>query len=740
MSRDLIASVILDKGINRPFDYCIDNSLSGKIQPSMRVLVPLGKRVVKGTVIEVKNSSPFKNLKSICELLQDNETLSADLLKLAKWMQSYYASSSAQVLRSMLPSSVRKDKDLKLIKYIKPAFSKGQMIELCQDFRAKRGKWSLIIEHILVNIEGIERSDLLKLENVSPSSLATLIKKGVLLEVEAGPFEELLNHSYLQSQEKSLNQEQQKAYENIASGIRKGGFYPHLLFGITGSGKTEVFLQLIRRTLDEGKKIILLIPEISLTAQTIERIKSRFTQEKIAILHSRLNDSEKNSAWSAMKKGQIDIVVGARSALFSPMDNIGLIIVDEEHDTSYKQQDKSPCFNARDVAIVRAKLVGASVILASATPSVESYYNAQIGKYKLSTLTIRAGGAILPKVEIIDMGADRQRSNSLFSQELLQKIEKNTANGEQSILFLNRRGSYAQKICSGCHNCLECDHCSIPLTLHKRQNILTCHVCDAKHPNEERQCKKCGFSESFTYKGPGTEQVERTLKAILPNTRVLRLDRDTTQKKDAHERIFQEFRAGKADVLIGTQMLAKGLDFPKVTLVGILSADKGLHIPDFRSNETVFSLTTQVAGRAGRSVLPGHVIIQSFLPDHPVIVKATKGDYLSFYESEVQERKLFDYPPHSRLAKITFSGKDATKSEAYARQFHKQLKNMLEPGFELFSLKPCFRFKVKDQFRFDMLIKSKKIHTLNRFTTPLMTSTPKHTRVLVDVDPTNLFS
>lgn len=740
MSEENIASVILDKGLTRPLDYNIKLDQKNQAKFSSRVLVPLGKRIVKGTIIEIKNTSYFKNLKPIHEIISDDETQTRDLQKLANWMKDYYAAPASQVLKSMLPSSVRKDKDLKLIKQIKPALNKSEIINLCAEFRAKKVKWSIILEHMLEYFEGVEKKTLLDLKDVSLSSLNTLIKKGILLEIQVTPYETINSLEYLQSQDKTLNDEQKKAYDTIKNSITKNEFSAHLLFGVTGSGKTEVFLQLIKYTLEMGKNVILLIPEISLTAQTIERIKSRFVQQKIAILHSRLNDSEKNNAWSAMAKGQIDIVVGARSALFSPMKNIGLIIVDEEHDTSYKQNDKSPCYNARDVAIMRAKLCNATALLASATPSIESYYNALNGKYTLSTLAKRAGPAQLPDIQIIDMGADRQRSNALFSQELLQKIQENTGNGEQSILFLNRRGSYSQKICGNCHNCVECDHCSIPMTLHKREDLLTCHLCNHKQVNKNKHCKKCGFQESYTYKGPGTEQVERSLKAIMPDVRVLRLDRDTTQKKDSHEKIFQEFRAGKADVLIGTQMLAKGLDFPKVTLVGILSADRGLHIPDFRSNESVFSLTTQVAGRAGRSILKGCVIIQSFMPDHPVISMATRGDYLDFYNSEIKERELFAYPPYSRLAKITFTGKDQKKTENFAQSFHQNTKRILDADFQIYSLKPCFRHKIKDNFRFDFLIKSKMIYRLGKSLAPLMQKQNKSIRILIDVDPTSLFS
>ncbi|MDX8430388.1 MAG: primosomal protein N' [Candidatus Algichlamydia australiensis] len=422
-----------------------------------------------------------------------------------------------------------------------------------------------------------------------------------------------------------------------------------------------------------------------------------------------------------------------------PLPNLGLIIVDEEHDNSYKQTDEMPCYNGRDVAIMRAKLENAVCLLGSATPSLESYTNAKNGKYKLSILKNRPKNARRPKITLVDLmrEAEKEKRIPLLSAPLLAAIEKRTALGEQSLLFLNRRGYNSFLLCSECNESIKCPHCELSLTFHKKENLLTCHLCDYTLNPPPRKCPKCA-AETLNYRGAGTEQVERTLKAIFPEIRTLRMDADTTRHKGSHDELFKQFRSGKADVLIGTQMIAKGLHFPAVTLVGVLNSDGAMNIPDFRSSENLFQLVTQVAGRSGRSLLEGEVIIQSRMPTHPLIQLAAKDDYENFYTQEIEERKLFHYPPFTQIARLIFSGLKDGATMSFAKDARDILLKLLPPTYEILPVVPCGYAKIRDRYRFQFLIKGpKKGFTLSNALINLQTKlkTPKETRYTIDIDP-----
>ncbi|NGX27725.1 MAG: hypothetical protein K940chlam6_01663, partial [Chlamydiae bacterium] len=421
-----------------------------------------------------------------------------------------------------------------------------------------------------------------------------------------------------------------------------------------------VYLQAIAHILKQGMGILYLVPEIALTAQTIERFKGRFGGEQIAVLHYRLSDGERFDAWHKIRKGEAKIVIGARSAIFSPVCNLGLIIVDEEHESSFKQSEEAPKYHARDVAVMRAKFSSCPVVLGTATPSIESYTNALQGKYQLHRLSMRADNASLPKVTIIDMKQEFERAKgfTLFSEKLLKGIKERYAKGEQILLFLNRRGYHTTAICSACSHIEKCPHCDLPLTYHRREATLSCHLCDFRKPTP-KSCPSCHADGPLKFKGAGTEMVERSLHALFPDIRTLRLDADTTRHKGSHEQIFKQFRSGKADVLIGTQMIAKGLHFPMVTLVGVLGLDGSLNIPDFRASENVFQLLTQVSGRSGRGELMGEVLIQTHLTKHNTILHAASGDFESFYAEEIETREMFGFPPFTHLVKFSFSGEEA---------------------------------------------------------------------------------
>lgn len=732
----MYATVILDEAIDRLLDYEIPETLAHEIEPGTRVLVPVRTQKKKGTVFAL-NAHTAHTTRPIDSLLAEQSLFTPDLFSLTLWMASYYATPLRRVVTLVLPSFVRKEKREKEQLFVRSLLSKEALATMSAALKEKNGAQAAILDAVLSRPQGLFLSELIERAGVSRSPIDTLIKKKVLSSKKVLPTSELLQDYFL-TQPKTLGKEQAAALSHITTSIDAGTFAPHLLYGITGSGKTEVYLQAIAHTLKKGKAALILVPEISLTEQTIQRLRSRF-EEKIAILHHRLSPGERARAWKEMRSGEIKIALGARSALFSPLPNLGLIIVDEEHDGSYKQKDKAPTYHARDVAVMRAKLLGATVVLGSATPSVESFYNASLGKYKLSILSERAKNALLPEVKIVDMRQEIEKEKAfvLFSAPLLFALKERMARGEQSLLFLNRRGYHTSHMCTGCSYIFKCAHCDVSLTYHKKKNTLTCHLCDYTLSPPPRECPSCKSSTSLKFKGAGTEQIERALHAILPEVRTLRMDADTTRHKGAHDTLFKRFRSGKADVLIGTQMIAKGLDFPSVTLVGILNSDGGLHLPDFRAQEHTFQLLAQVSGRSGRGALKGDVIIQTFLPDNPTIKQAASQDYHAFYTQEIEAREAFAYPPFARFIKLTFSGKNQTTIETHAHAVRAHLVKHLPSIYEIFPAMPCGHARIKENYRFQLLIKGTKLAPALKLLQELPPS--RETKILIDVDPLSTY-
>ncbi|HRW58316.1 MAG TPA: primosomal protein N', partial [Chlamydiales bacterium] len=575
------------------------------------------------------------------------------------------------------------------------------------------------------------------------SPVDTLIKHKYLKSIKIASDENclFLDDEYFPSQPKSLNKYQQESFDKISQDIEKEKFSTHLIYGVTGSGKTEVYMQAIQKALDMGKSAIMLVPEIALTSQTIERFKARF-QNRLAILHSKRSQGEKNKAWQEVFDDEAKIIIGARSAIFAPVKNLGIVIVDEEHDSSYKQSEEMPTYNAKHIAVMRGQKHHCPIVLASATPSIESYHKALNKKYLLSILPNRATSSSLPKVHIIDMKEELQKMKcfSHFSQKLLDGIKKRYLLGEQTILFLNKRGYHRFLICKKCANKLKCPHCDISLIFHKKESALSCHSCGYTIA-PPKTCPACGNNEYMQYQGFGTEHVEASLKAIFPDIRTLRIDADTTKNKNSHEMLLKQFRSGKADVLIGTQMVVKGLHFPSVSLVGVLNTDGALNIPDFRSSENVFSLITQVAGRAGREEIEGEVIIQTFHPDNSTIKLAATQDYETFYETENESRELFDYPPHSGMIKIVFSGKEEKPTENLLEEFKKLILEKISHEYKVHPVMACGRHKTKDYFRFQFIIRGKQIFPLSRLLKTILKTfkKPSTLKVLIDVDPLNTF-
>ncbi len=735
-----VAEVLLDDALNQSLDYQIPSDLHSKIKIGIRVKVPVRSSIRQGTVVGIKEKSAFANLLPIQDVLAEKTHVTEDLLELAQWISSYYCTPLRKVLTTVLPPSVRGKSSAKEQFFIKPGISIPKLATLCSELRQTRPAQARVIEIILKSPKGILLSKLLEAENVSRGPIQALIKKEILICQKVQVDRSILSdEEYFPTKPKKLSEEQFQALEKIKESVSANRFEVRLLHGITGSGKTEIYFQAIQHALDLKKGVLFLVPEIALTSQMIERLKSRF-QEKIAVLHHRLSQGERFDAWHHIRDGNALIAIGARSAIFCPMQNLGLIIVDEEHEASYKQTEEAPNYHARSVAVMRGKITQATVILGSATPSCESYYNAKTGKYQLSILKNRADSATLPKVTVIDMKDEMTKNKgfTLFSHALLEGIKQRLEIGEQVMLFLNRRGYHTAQMCMSCTHALQCPHCDINLTFHLGDNVLACHLCGYHLCPPPRCCPSCKQEGSLKFKGAGTEMVERALHAILPEVRTLRLDTDTTRHKGSHELLFKSFRAGKADILIGTQMIAKGLHFPQVTLVGVINIDGSLQIPDFRASETAFQILTQVAGRSGRGSLSGEVIIQTHLPDHAIIALAKAQNYEGFFEQEISLRQLFNFPPFVHLVKLTFSGKDSRLAEQKAENLRNHLIKELPPHFEILPVTPCGHAKVKDNYRFQFLIKAQKIGQLIALLQNLQHK-DKKVHLTIDVDPLSTF-
>ncbi|MBU6383882.1 MAG: primosomal protein N' [Verrucomicrobia bacterium] len=723
----MFVEVLLDQNLAKALDYAVPDNV--RVEVGMRVEVPLKSTLKKGTIAKIKESSSLDNVKPIVRVLSAAGELSEPQWKLAHWMAHYYAAPLQRVLKCFIPVNVRKAVREKTQIFLKVAKTHDECIRAIEQFRRKAPAKAIALEEILKSPKGAYLADL----QISKSAVTTLVKEqwitaqSVKLSADL-----LLEEEFFPTSPKLLNAEQQKCVEAIQASLEKKAFAAHLIYGVTGSGKTEVYMQAIRTALEQNRSAMMLVPEISLTSQTIERFKARFS-ERIAVLHHRRSLGERTSAWEDLRKGDAKLVIGARSALFCPAQNLGLIIVDEEHDSSYKQSDEIPCYHGRDVAVMRAHMESCTVLLGSATPSIESRYNASIGKYQLHELHQRATAAPMPKIKIVDMSGvfERNQGFTHFSEELLGGIKKRLSMGEQTLLFLNKRGYHRMQICSSCRYLVKCPHCDLTLTFHKSEGFLQCHLCGHRQPIV-RNCPHCQSTETLGFKGFGTEHVERSLHAIFPEVRTLRMDRDTTMKKNSHEEMFKQFRAHKADVLIGTQMIAKGFHFPSVTLVGVLNPDATLNIPDFRSPEQVFQLMTQVAGRAGRAELNGEVIIQTFLPDHPTLKWAATQDYLAFYRAEIEERKRFGYPPFCHLVKLLFTHSDEEEARQAAETAYQRMKTALPPPCEILPVMPAGHAKVKDLYRFQFVIKVLKVSSISAQLTEL-------TGAKIDVDPISVY-
>lgn len=715
----MIAKVLVEINninVDKTFDYIVPFEYIEKIKIGMRVKVPFASRELEGFVLDLVNSVDDNyELKEIISIVDAEPILNNELLHLGKFMSKKYFSTLISCYQTMLPKALkaqnRTNINKKMIKYV----------ELCSNsFSKLKPNQEKIVEYLRVNGK-VKKEEVNK---ISVSGVNTLIKNGIIIESLIEEYRLVTKDINKEKETFKLTVEQQEAKNKILSQTQSSVF---LLHGVTGSGKTVVYMEIVEEMLNRGKDSIFLVPEISLTPQMVYHFKSRFGDE-VAVLHSRLSEGEKYDEYRKIVEGKVHIVVGARSAVFAPFKNLGAIIIDEEHTTSYKQ-DNNPKYSAIEIAIERAKNNNAIVILGSATPSLETYARSIKGLYTLVELKHRVNTNNLPLVEIVDMSKEKHRG-SIFSSRLITEVNKRLEKHEQIILLLNRRGYSSFITCSNCGYTAKCPHCDITLTYHKTSNTLRCHYCGYADKMNDI-CPSCGEKAIKTL-GSGTEKVEEEIKKVF-NARVIRMDLDTTSKKGSHEKIITAFKNHEYDILLGTQMIAKGLDFNNVTLVGVINADTSLMIPNYRSNEYTFQLLMQTAGRSGRGEKKGSVIIQTFNPEHYAITLASKHDYIDFFKQEMEVRRKLSYPPYYYLIYIKVIGKDYNKisieSNKIASILTRELKNS-----KILGPTTCSVFKLNGLFRFGIIIKYKKEEKMEEVLQSLVNHYKGNQTVKVDID------
>jgi primosomal protein N' (replication factor Y) len=745
MTKPSYVRVIIDRAIHRELDYAVPDTLIDRVGVGSRVRVPFREKSALATVVAVTEQSEAKGIRPIEALVGEAPILSEHLLELGRWISAYYCCPIETVMRSLLPQVIRRAEiGWKKQLFVQP----GRKIdnEELERLRRRAPRQAELLEVILRLEAPTLAARLLRQTSLDNQTLRALAKRGLVeLREEAVVRDPHADEQFIATSNLTLNQEQTHALKEIAQALDSPeNSRPILLHGVTGSGKTEIYLQAIRATLDRQCTAIVLVPEISLTPQTVERFKGRFADlpDAVAVLHSHLSEGERHDEWHKIHSGRARIVIGARSAIFAPLKNLGLIVVDEEHETTYKQEE-APRYHARDVAIVRAKMEKCVAVLGSATPSLESYHNAVIGKYRLVTLTQRIDEKQMPLMRIVDLRQERRKEKAatILSEKLRTAIADRMEKKEQTILFLNRRGFSTSLLCSNCGEARNCPNCSVALTFHRHPAVagrLSCHLCGhtAAVP---RKCPACG-QDALIYAGFGTEKVESTVSQIFPKAVVRRMDADSMTRKEAYRETLRNFRTGKIDILVGTQMIAKGLHFPNVTLVGIINADLALHLPDFRAGERTFQLLTQVAGRAGRGETSGEVFVQTYTPFSPSIQFARHHDFAGYFQQELEFRERCDFPPFKHAILITVRSAHQGRAKLSAETLQRRLKEALPQEFILGDAMPAPLEKLQGQFRFHILIRGEAIMRLSRLVRETLDKLPfpEDVSVAVDVDPYQL--
>ena len=749
----MVAEVIINRGakkLNRTFDYNIPKELEELILVGSKVLVPFGNggKLTEAFVVGLKETSAFE-VKDIAKL---EENLTDKQIALAKWMAKRYFCNVSDCIKLMLtPGTRNKNKEKRIQdKTINCVYLKKEIEEIefeIQTEKIKSDKQKKVLNFVKDN-EGATVPEIEMFTDCARGIVNTLVKNGYLeiieKKVERNP---LLGRDCEKTYKLKLTEEQEIAYKSVEEAIDKEEYKQFLLYGVTGSGKTEVYLQLIEKVLNIGKNAIVLVPEISLTPQMLDRFISRFGKNEIAILHSKLSIGERHDEWERIREKKARIVIGARSAIFAPIENIGIIIIDEEHDSSYKSET-NPRYNAKEIAKVLAKENQAPLVLGSATPDMTTFYNATnedaFGntKIQLLTLTKRANQSSLPKVEIIDLKQELANGNrSMLSMELYNSIEENLKQKRQTILFLNRRGYSTFIMCRNCGYTVKCPNCNISMTYHSYERKLKCHYCGHEE-NIVTVCPEC-HSDKIRYFGTGTQKLEQEIHKQFPEASTIRMDIDTVTKKNSHEIILNTFKNENIDILIGTQMVVKGHHFPNVTLVGVIAADSSLNIDDYRANERTFQILTQVAGRAGRENLPGKVVIQTYNPDNFSIICAQKQNYDLFYETEIALREQLKYPPFCDIILIGLNSYQEAEIKNVSSKIYQYLEKRLnKEEFKVLRPMPCPIDKIQNRYRWRIIIKGKMTEEaneiLNACLKEIYQENIKDTRIAIDINPNNM--
>lgn len=741
-----VARVAVDLSTGRLYDYAIPDDLRGSLPAGTPVVVPFGKSERRGYIVELRDHTDHPGeLKPVKAAAGREEMIRGPLLKLAQWMAEYYLAPIETAVRTVLPGAVRKAGAAFVERLMAAPTEAGRaMDEVGRAMLARRApRQALALDKLLET--GEVRINRLEAAGIDRAALRALEHKGYARiwggVAERSPHEgvELLRTAPLE-----LMPQQRDALDTVKRIMDTRTPPVALLHGVTGSGKTEVYLQAIAHALEQGKGAIVLVPEISLTPQTVERFLRRFG-DGVAVLHSGLADGERHDEWHRIRDGRARIVVGARSALFAPVDPLGLIVVDEEHEPSYKQ-DEAPRYHARDVAVMRGHFDNCAVVLGSATPCLESWENARNGKYALVRMPHRVDHREMPDIRVIDLRYQRQgreQKRGLFSTPLVEEIRMRVERSEQVILFLNRRG-YASSIqCPACGEAVQCGHCSIAMTYHKREHRLICHLCGITRALPEI-CPNPGCKDpSIRMAGAGTERVEETLRKLFPRVEIARMDSDTMTRRSEYRRVLDGFKSGRIQILVGTQMIAKGLHFPNVTLVGVVNADLTLHLPDFRAGERTLQLITQVAGRAGRGEVPGVVIVQSYTPFHPAIQAARRMDFETFCDQELEFRRTQGFPPYARMINCLFRGKDEGCVRAAAKAFEEAVQPPATPpnGWTVTPAAPAGLSRIRDEHRFQVMLRGprNRYRAMNEAVrNAFQRAARSGVRVSADVDPVHM--
>ena len=770
-------SVVFPEGIAKPLDYAIPPAWLGKVQPGMRLEVPLGKSNRPATVfciaVHTVSASRMK-LKFASRILDEKPLISPTMLELTRWIGEHWLCPWGTVLQSVLPAGVRENAGTRMAvllsiseKGVKALELRRREVQEAAEPLSYANFETIQDAKVRQAVEKTEIPRELRLTPTQEKILHTLMMWGKPLTTEElarrtnvsyGPVKLLRERGFIQSQQSRirtgagehdageftkqtdlvLNPEQNAAMVKIREALHaRRAPRPILLHGVTGSGKTEVYVHAIREVVRAGRQAIVLVPEISLTPQTVQRFRSRFAN--IAVLHSHLTDAQRHDEWERILHGDVEVIVGARSAVFAPTPRLGLIVIDEEHETSFKQDSMAPRYHAREVAIQRGKMENALVLLGSATPSLESWHRAQCGEFELIPLVRRVKNRVLPHVSTVDLRIRDTISNGAIGRKMHIAMNECLQKKQQVILFLNRRGFSTHIQCPACGAVLSCPHCEISLTHHKSAGEVICHYCDY-HSVPPQNCPQCG-SPSIRYSGMGTQKLEVEIQSRFPNARVLRMDTDSMQARGAHEKAFAQFRAGEIDILLGTQMIAKGLDFPNVTLVGVINADTALHLPDFRAEERTFHLITQVAGRTGRGDAGGEVLVQSFQPENSAIQFACRHDYLGFANYALPLRKALKYPPYGELARIVVRGTDENETkqaaETIAQRIRQEILSLRVVDGRVLGPAPCPVVKLRDFYRFHIQVHARDREVLCEVLGRVQAEVklPSEIQWIIDLDP-----